>query len=139
MDVIIGVFYLVAYLLFLFFFFFKSSVIFIFIGWHGKVAWINIAHFLNWCQTISYMAKRVVGTGSFGVVFQVTVSDFYVLWSFHSWYCSWFGVVEPSDFFVWCRPSAWRQVKLLPSRRCCRIRDTRIENSKLCAYLTILM
>lgn len=26
---------------------------------------------LCWCQTLSYMAERVVGTGSFGVVFQV--------------------------------------------------------------------
>lgn len=34
-----------------------------------------------WCywQTISYMAERVVGTGSFGVVFQVYISDIMTL------------------------------------------------------------
>ena len=46
--------------------------------------WINSSNseslqsiYNTFLQTISYMAERVVGTGSFGIVFQVLQSFFY--------------------------------------------------------------
>ena len=86
------------------------------------------------------MAERVVGTGSFGVVFQVIDIGLFIVLAitlglligqcytdvlFLSW-------VEINHNFY--RPSAWKLVSKWQLKRCYRINDTKTGNSRSCAY-----
>jgi hypothetical protein len=64
--------FIIFSLISLFYIFFLNFLIFF-------LCWNNFIYFLIF-QTISYMAERVVGHGSFGVVFQVTICNQPVDW-----------------------------------------------------------
>lgn len=86
-------------------------------------------------QTISYMAERVVGHGSFGVVFQVNeMCLLFNLFNSSEDNCS-----LSSDIVYDCRLSAWKLVKLWLSKRFFKTRGTRTGSCKQCAFLTTQM
>lgn len=86
--------------------------------------------FFQPAQTISYMAEWVVGTGSFGIVFQV--------WG--KWLCCCVLHLASSNglalmIMSWSlvsRPNAWRLVRLLPLRKSCKTSGTKIVSCNWC-------
>jgi len=81
-------------------------------------------------QNVSYIAEHVVGTGSFGTVFQVS----------HQFACFSYCLQmlccyhTQTSFF---RLNVEKQERLLPSRRFSRTSVTRTESYRLCKCLTI--
>jgi hypothetical protein len=75
-------------------------------------------------QTVSYIAEHVVGTGSFGMVFQVSKIVYLVVLPL---------VKIPKHFMSPCgRLNAEKLGRLLPSKKFYKTSVTRTENYKLC-------
>lgn len=85
-------------------------------------------------QIVSYIAEHVIGTGSFGVVFQV---GFHALlqYSIHALLDSVLSIILTSS----CRQSAEKLGRLLRSKRFFRTSVTRTGSCKLCKCWIILM
>lgn len=85
-------------------------------------------------QNVSYIAEHVVGTGSFGTVFQV--SHPFACFSYRlQMLCCYLSIYHTQTSFF--RLNVEKQERLLPSRRFSRTSVTRTESYRLCKCSTI--